>query len=150
MGLWYFALATVIMSTGFPFLYMATLKKMITVIKKDGQREEHGKIQTVFFINFALLEIIPIVFIVLGFLAIQNLEMTNAVEVINIKGPFLVTAISSLIAIISLYLITKNEKNSLSVEQLNNVILQTFVMIGFALLLAIPIVSLTGILTMTS
>jgi F0F1-type ATP synthase membrane subunit c/vacuolar-type H+-ATPase subunit K len=146
---WYFVLATIIAVFGVLFSFnrmMGEVQKRVK-IGQTVNGESFQKEQTKFFISVAIVEAIPILLIVFGFMQIGLIEE----ETYNTLLPLLIIVgiiIFALIQILTLRRDLVTERNSLSTDMTN--LINTHLMIGLAMVSAIPIVSIVAILTMST
>lgn len=144
---WLFVLATVIAVLGILYAF----KQMIVKIQEkveNGQEvkaESIQKEQTNFFIKVAMFEAIPILLIVYGFMQI-GIEDENY----SIILPLIIIAgilIFALVQILALKRDLSVQNDRFSPETIG--LVNTLIMIGMAMVSAIPIVSVVAILTMS-
>ncbi|SHS15167.1 ATP synthase F0, C subunit [Mycobacteroides abscessus subsp. abscessus] len=143
---WLFVLASAIAVVGISFAF----NKMMQQVQDKVEKGEHldlntmQAVQTKFFIQVAIAEAIPILIIVYAFTLIgQVVEKNIIVPLVVIIGILVV-------AIVSLLRIRRDIMGSPRMNQQAVGMINTLFFIGAALLSAIPIISIVGIMTASS
>ncbi|MBP3950845.1 hypothetical protein [Bacillus suaedae] len=145
---WLFVLATVIAVVGIGFVFrkmMSTLEEGI-IEKQMVTAESFQKEQSKFFLKIALVEIIPILFVVLGFTQLATYEVATQTEIV------LPLAIVIIIAFFGIWSIVISRRQLLSNEDIpeqTKKLVNTSVFIGMAVINAFPIIAIVGILSMS-
>ncbi|MEK3989978.1 MULTISPECIES: hypothetical protein [Robertmurraya] len=143
---WLFVLASAIAVVGISFAF----NKMMQQVQDKVEKGEHldlntmQAVQTKFFIQVAIAEAIPILIIVYAFTLIgQVVEKNIIVPLVVIIGILVV-------AMVSLLRIRRDIMGSPRMNQQAVGMINTLFFIGAALLSAIPIISIVGIMTASS
>ncbi|GIN72095.1 hypothetical protein J14TS2_25700 [Bacillus sp. J14TS2] len=127
-----------------PYLFaIASIIAVLSIIitfklhldKLKEKPEKQAEIQTKFFIGIAISEVIPLILVFSGFATMQTVQAMS-----DLFAPFIIILFCILIGPTFVFLQTKVDV----VEETKNVVM-TFAMIGFALVVSIPIVSLIGL-----
>lgn len=145
---WLFVLATVIAVVGIGFVFrkmMSTLEEGI-IEKQSVTAESFQKEQSKFFLKIALVEIIPILFVVLGFTQLATYEVATQTEIV------LPLSIVIIIAFLGIWSIVISRRQLLSNEDIpeqTKKLVHTSVFIGMAVINAFPIIAIVGILSMS-
>lgn len=130
----YFIIASIIATTGIGFVVRDSLTKLaIDPVNRES-------IQSKMFIGVAVVEAIPIVLLILGFLSIESSTMNSLIPAILIV----------LSAIINAYLIRKHSKELLinhSTKEEAKPLISALEKISYSLVIAIPIVGIVACLT---
>lgn len=129
---YFFVAATVLAVLPIAFLYKISLERLI---ENASARE---KVQTNFFIWVALIEALPIVLIVLGFM---NLEPVGSFDELMMPGLIVVTLMAFGIIFIFLQRLARVP------EEIKETV-NTFTGVGLVLINSIPIISIVALLTM--
>lgn len=146
---WFFVVATVIAVFGI----LISFKNMMEYVQgriEQGQEisgESMQREQTRFFVKVAIVEAIPILLIVYGFMQIEQIVD----QTYNMLLPLLIIVGVLIFAFIQILFLKRDiigRNDVISTESEN--LINTFMMIGLAMVAAIPIVSVVAILTMSS
>ncbi|MUV37347.1 hypothetical protein JNUCC1_01153 [Lentibacillus sp. JNUCC-1] len=128
-----------------PYLFVAAAAVAVLTItgvykvlidKLKLKPENAQKLQTQFFIGVAVAEVIPIVLIILGF---NQLESVGSVSELYLPGAIVV--ILMLFAVVFMFL-----QRAVGVNEESRTAVTLMTMIGIALVMAIPIISIVGLL----
>ncbi|MBO0994160.1 hypothetical protein [Bacillus sp. SD088] len=127
-----------------PYLFaIASIIAVLSIIitfklhldKLKEKPEKQTEVQSKFFIGVAISEVIPFILVVSGFATMQPVQAISDLFI-----PFIIILFCILIGPSFVFLQTKVDV----VKETKNVVM-TFAMIGFALVVSIPIVSLIGL-----
>ena len=129
---YYFAFAAILAVIPILLLYKINVEK----IKENP--DDFGSVQTKFFIGVAISETLPIILIVLGMM-----DLTSASSMEELYIPGLIVIISFIFAPFFILL-----QKSVGVPEEAKQKVNTFSMISWAMVNAIPIISLVGLLMM--
>jgi MFS family permease len=144
---WFFVIATVIAVLGILFAFKNMMSHVREKLEK-GQEirgESIQQEQTRFFIKVAMVEAIPILLIVYGFMQIEHIQEQNY----NTLLPILIIICVVIFALIQILFLKRDmvgQHDPISTE--SNTLVNTLMMIGLAMVSAIPIVSIVAIFTM--
>ncbi|WP_066049128.1 hypothetical protein [Robertmurraya korlensis] len=143
---WLFVVASAIAVVGISFAFNQMMKQVQEKLENGEKLDLHTMqaTQTKFFIQVAMAEAIPIFIIVYAFSLIGQTVETN------IMVPLLVIVGILVIAFVSLLRIRKDIMGASKISQESVGMINTLFFIGAALLSAIPIVSIVGIMTSSS
>ncbi|QDP40591.1 hypothetical protein [Radiobacillus deserti] len=137
---WYFVIASAVAVYGILFFYRGLIRQVQGAIE-DGKELTIDSIkdfQASFFVKVAIIEVIPIILIVLGFIH-APVEGNSLIPVILI-GAFYVSAW------IQIFML-RQETIQLQNEQSPNPVIQTLTMLGISLTGSIPLISIIAIYT---
>ena len=126
-GLYYFVLASVIATFGVGFLVRNTIRK---IFDDFGNR---NAIQTKMFIYIAIIEAIPIILIIFGFLNIEN-------STADLIIPIIIVAASTLLNILLIFSTSLPLANEINTSREIKEALSTTAYIGIALVMSFPII----------
>ncbi|WP_404449538.1 hypothetical protein LG307_07690 [Sutcliffiella horikoshii] len=129
-ALYLFVIAAVIASFGISIILRASMEKLVL----DPQT--FAEIQSKFFIYVAVIEALPLILIVFGFMTLTD-------STVNLFIPITIVAVSVLVNFI-MNLMKKNELDSGAPELKEK--LMTFFLIGNVLMTAIPVVAIVATL----
>lgn len=127
-----------------PYLFaIASIIAVLSIIitfklhldKLKEKPEKQAEIQTKFFMGIAISEVIPLILVVSGFTTMQPVQAIS-----DLFAPFVIILFCTLIGPSFVFLQTKVDV----VKETKSAVM-TFAMIGFALVVSIPIVSLIGL-----
>jgi MFS family permease len=144
---WFFVIATIIAVFGILFAFKNLMAHVREKIEK-GQEvsgESLQQEQTRFFIKVAMVEAIPILLIVFGFMQIEQINVqahNTLLQILIIVG----IVIFAFIQILFLKRDMVGQHDPISPE--SKTLVNTLMMIGLAMVSAIPIVSIVAIFTM--
>ena len=129
-AIFYFVLAAVIASLGITLVVRSAMEQVV------GNRDKLHEIQTRLFTQVFIIEIIPILLIIVGFMYLQD-------STANATLPLGVVLLSLIVNFILLF----SKKNELiSYEPKIQTTLNTLFFIGLALMAALPIVAIVAII----
>lgn len=129
---YFFALAAILAVISILLVFKNSIEK----IKESP--EDYGSIQTKFFIGVAIAEAIPIILVIFG---LMNLSTASSIEDLYIPGAIVI--FSMIFAPFFIFL-----QRSVGVPEEAKQKVSNFSMIGIALINAIPLVSLVGLIMM--
>ncbi|AYA76304.1 hypothetical protein DOE78_13090 [Bacillus sp. Y1] len=140
---WLFVLASAIAVVGISFAFNKMMLQVQEKVEKGEQLDLNTMqaAQTKFFIQVAMAEAIPILIIVYAFTLIGQVVETNVVV------PLVVIIGILVVAFVSLLRIRRDMMGAPKMNQESVGMVNTLFFIGAALLSAIPIVSIVGIMT---
>ena len=143
---WLFVLASAIAVVGISFAFNKMMQQVQEKVEKGEQLDLNTMqaAQTKFFIQVAMAEAIPILIIVYAFTLIGQVVETNVVV------PLVVIIGILVVAIVFLLRIRRDMMGAPKMNQESVGMVNTLFFIGAALLSAIPIVSIVGIMTASS
>jgi hypothetical protein len=143
---WLFVLASAIAVVGISFAFNKMMQQVQEKVEKGEQLDLNTMqaAQTKFFIQVAMAEAIPILIIVYAFTLIGQVDETNVVIPLVVIFGILV------VAFVSLLRIRRDMMGAPKMNQESVGMVNTLFFIGAALLSAIPIVSIVGIMTASS
>lgn len=143
---WLFVLASAIAVVGISFAFNKMMQQVQEKVEKGEQLDLNTMqaVQTKFFIQVAMAEAIPILIIVYAFTLIGQVVETNVVV------PLVVIIGILVVAFVSLLRIRRDMMGDPKMSQESVGMVNTLFFIGAALLSAIPIVSIVGIMTASS
>ncbi|MBM7703934.1 hypothetical protein [Metabacillus iocasae] len=143
MVVWYFVLAAVIATVGMLFIYRSTMQRVEEIVAEGGEEEvvyqKLIKEQTPFFIKHAVLEIVPLILVVLGFMTLETSE--------NVSPAPLAVAVIVWIGTVFMVFQTNQAVLSRQTDNRFNSFLTKFMLIEMALMSAFPIIAIVGTLT---
>lgn len=134
---YYLLIASIIATIGIGVVMRQAIKSMY---KEPENRE---KIQTEMFIQVAIVEIIPLICIVLGYLYMEQSD-------IGITLPLILVLLTTFINGGSIAVVTSKLRSQSETTEQEKEMLATMTGIGIALVLAIPIVSIVSLLIANS
>jgi Flp pilus assembly protein TadB len=142
---WLFVSATIIAVVGILLSFKKMMSHFQTKMEeeKDIKGESFQKELTRFFIQVAIVESIPILLIIFGFMQIEVQDGP-----VNILFPLVIIIAVFLLALISVITIRRDILgfNNTSQDAIN--LVNTYVYIGLTLLSAFPIISIVALFTM--
>ncbi|WP_110114426.1 hypothetical protein [Bacillus sp. CGMCC 1.16541] len=146
MVVWYFVLAAVIATVGMLFIYRSTMQRVENIIAEGGEEDEvYKKLikeQTPFFIKHAVLEIVPLILVVIGFMGMEAAE--------NVSFEPLTVAVIVWIGTVFMVFQTNQSVLSRQSDTRFNSFLTKFMFIEMALISAFPIIAIVATLTTVS
>ncbi|MDX8046315.1 hypothetical protein SH601_10020 [Gracilibacillus sp. S3-1-1] len=144
LALTLFTIAAIIIALGISFVYGQLTKRLsYRIVRNEYDRQALQKEQSRFFIHIGMLEVIPILFIILGFANSAN-EMLS---VVNKSIAIIIIVIVLIISFIQIFITTRELKNTASnLEQSDRNSLLALPFIGYSLLMAVPIIASIGII----
>lgn len=131
-SVYYFVLAVLIAVIGISVNFKFHIDKM-----KDNPTDQ-GKIQTKFFIANAIIEIIPIILVVWGFMNTRPVSSTA-----DLLIPIAITIIATLFGVLFIFLQSK-----VDVTEEIKAFIRSFTFIGLMMILAFPIIAIVAMLLM--
>lgn len=137
-----FTLAAVIAAVGILVSFKKLMANIQTMVEEQKLNQELlQKEQTRYFIRTALIEAIPIVLIIFGFMQIENthLETTSRIAPVLIIGGVVIYAVTNILLIRNDLLATTDHSKEIKGY------LNSLIFIGIATISAIPIISLIGL-----
>lgn len=129
-ALYLFVIAAVIASFGISFVLRSSMEKLVL------EPQSLAQIQSRFFIYVAVIEALPLILIVFGFMTLTD-------STVNLFIPITIVAVSVFVNFI-MNLMKKNELDSGAPELKEK--LMTFFLIGNVLMTAIPVVAIVATL----
>lgn len=143
---WLFVLASAIAVVGISFAFNKMMQQVQEKVEKGDQLDLNTMqaAQTKFFIQVAMAEAIPIFIIVYAFTLIGQVVEENIIV------PLVVIIGILVVALVSLLRIRRDIIGSPMMNQQSVGMVNTLFFIGAALLSAIPIISIVGIMTVSS
>lgn len=143
---WLFVLASAIAVVGISFAFNKMMQQVQEKVEKGEQLDLNTMqaAQTKFFIQVAMAEAIPIFIIVYAFTLIGQVVETN------VMVPLVVIIGILIVAFVSILRIRKDMIGAPKISQETVGMVNTLFFIGAALLSAIPIISIVGIMTASS
>ncbi|GGF26199.1 hypothetical protein GCM10010954_26510 [Halobacillus andaensis] len=147
---WIFVAASLIAVVGIVFCFKKFMndiqRKMDnkTPIRAEAMQKENSR----FFISVAIVEIIPVILIVIGFLMIDSLS--EALSGTEAALPLLIIAAIFLFGVINMVLTNKETLTVGTGQNEEKQAITTFTFIGIALTSSIPIVSVIATFMMTA
>ncbi len=143
---WLFVLASAIAVVGISFAFNKMMQQVQEKVEKGDQLDLNTMqaAQTKFFIQVAMAEAVPIFIIVYAFTLIDQVVEKNIIV------PLVVIIGILVVAMVSLLRIRRDIMGSPRMNQQSVGMVNTLFFIGAALLSAIPIISIVGIMTASS
>lgn len=143
---WLFVLASVIAVVGISFAFNKMMQQVQENVDKGEKLDLNTMqaVQTKFFIQVAMAEAIPIFIIVYAFTLMGQLVESN------IMVPLVVIIGTLVVAFVFLFRIRRDIMATPKMNQESVGMVNTLFFIGAALLSAIPIISIVGIMTSSS
>ncbi|WP_210610563.1 hypothetical protein [Priestia flexa] len=142
MSIWYFIIGALIAVIGMMFIYQSTIYTIEGKLQEDKTDNEIYqdlvRIQTMFFIKHAVVEIVPLILIVLAFM---NPEPASSMS------PLIILAVVWIGALLRIYQTHQRVASNLKKEQFRG-FLTKFMMIEIGLISAFPIIAAVGSLTL--
>lgn len=132
MGAYYFVIATALAVLPISFIFKITIER----IKENP--DVLMKAQTNFFIWVALIEVIPIILVIFGFI-----NMTPAESINELLIPGLIIIVLMGFGALFIFL-----QRTIDVTEETKDIINTFSMIGLAMINAIPLISIVSLIMM--
>lgn len=142
---WLFVLASIIAVTGIVISFKQLMRKIESSIEEQSElsSREVKKEQSKFFIKVLMVESIPLVLIILGFMQIGTL--TEPLEQTEVILPFALVVITLGTGIVNIFLSRMRLLADYQVAKPTENIINTITVLGIMLVGAIPIISLTAI-----
>jgi uncharacterized membrane protein YecN with MAPEG domain len=143
---WLFVIASAIAVVGISFAFNKMMQQVQETLGKGGKLDLNSMqaAQTKFFIQVAMAEAIPILIIVYAFTLMDQVNETNVIV------PLVVIVGILVIAYVSLLRIRRDIIGIPNLPKESVGMVNTLFFIGAALLSAIPIISIVGIMTVSS
>ncbi len=132
--------ASAVFVFGFLMIYSGIMN---SIMAGNMEREEVQKLQTKFFIRIAVMEGPIIVAIVLAIM-----YMEQQAQNVNITLPIVLIIFITVIGLIRVLMLTRDAKASVDDAGLKNTV-QTFFFLGMALLIAIPLICVVFLITLS-
>lgn len=145
---WLFVLSTLIAVVGIGVVFrkmMSSLEERI-IEKQSVTAESFQKEQSKFFLKIALVEIIPILFVVLGFTQLATYEVTTQTEILF---PLAIVIIIAFFGVWSIVISRRELFANENISEQTKKLVNTSVLIGLAVINAFPIIAIVGILSMS-
>ncbi len=147
---WLFVLAAYIAVIGIFLFFKQMMDQLSAKIEKGEQVNQSGFQQVIgkFFIRVALIETIPIVLIVAGFI-----QIGSSVPGLGFNDIIVQLGLVLIILLIGIFQILRVRSEIISlpeIDQVSKSFVNTLVFIGFGLITAIPIISIVALSLLTA
>ncbi|GAE25180.1 hypothetical protein JCM9140_1159 [Halalkalibacter wakoensis JCM 9140] len=143
-AIWLFVLATVIAVIGIVIQFKKLMVQIQTKIDQNENvtTESLQKENSRFFVRVVMVEVIPIVLVILGFILMESME--GAMSLSQVLPALLIVIISLLFGVINVFLAKNQAISNQDVSIQTKATLTTMTFTGMSLVAAFPIISIVA------